>query len=89
MEPLEGRAEEISAGMQISPKGGSEPGEEEVLNDVLRTVAFKALIFIIRSNKHLRLDLIGNGKALRILRGKPRHNSTFEEEHSGDMYMKY
>lgn len=47
------------------------------MNAVLRKVAFKALLFIIRFNKHLRLDLIDNGKALRILRGKPRHNSTF------------
>lgn len=42
----------------MSLKGSLGPGEEKVvLNFVLRKVAFKALLFIIRFNKHLRLDL--------------------------------
>ena len=39
------------------------------LDAMLRKVALKALLFIIRLNKHLRPNPTDNGKALRTLRG--------------------
>ena len=56
------------------------------MDAMLRNVAFKALLFIISPSKHIRLNLIGNGKldfelsngnGNEDFEGKPRCDPTF------------